>query len=65
MADKDKEHDNLEPKSPVPSDAELFAGNVQKDYTAQEIFAGDDSLYQTLTQTPQPGATPACPCSSR
>ena len=56
MADKDKEHDNLEPKSPVPSDAELFAGNVQKDYTAQEIFAGDDSLYQTLTQTPQPGA---------
>ena len=55
MADKDKEQNNLEPQASVPLDAELFAGDVQKNYTAQDIFAGDDSLYKALAQPAQSG----------
>ncbi len=54
MTDKDTEQNNLEPKDPVPSDAELFAGDVQNDYTAQDIFAGDDFLYKALSEPAQP-----------
>jgi len=50
MAHKDKKQNNVGSNSPVPSDAELFAGDVQNDYSAQDIFAGDDSLYRALAQ---------------
>ncbi|MCP4456258.1 MAG: hypothetical protein GY809_32775, partial [Planctomycetes bacterium] len=60
MADKGTEQSDLEPKAPLPSDAELFAGDVQNDYTAQDIFAGDDLLYKALAEPAQPGGeTPA------
>jgi tetratricopeptide (TPR) repeat protein len=49
MAEKDKQRGNLESKSPVPPDADLFDGPVQNDYSAQDIFAGDNALYESLT----------------
>ncbi|MCF7972282.1 MAG: tetratricopeptide repeat protein [Phycisphaerae bacterium] len=50
MTDKNEQPSSVEPKSPVPSDADLFDGPVQNDYSAQDIFAGDNSLYQLLTR---------------
>ncbi len=64
MADKDKERSNLEPGDPVPSDAELFAGDVQNDYTAQDIFAGDDCLYKALGEAVQPARETSAPLVS-
>lgn len=53
MADNDREQKNIESETPVPSDAELFAGDVQNEYSAQDIFAGDEALYQALATPTQ------------
>jgi len=60
MADNNEQKDNLEPEAQVPSDADLFAGSVQNEYTAQEIFAGDNALYQVLAKAESEG-TPSKP----
>ena len=47
------EHPADEEKTELPSDQELFAGQVTEDLSERQLFAGDEDFYKFLTKSAQ------------
>jgi len=55
----EKQKDNLEENtSEVPSDHELFAGEVHEELSEREAFAGDEDFYKRLADSTPDAAPP-------
>ena len=62
MAEEEKQKNPEENTSQIPSDSELFVGQVREQLSEQDIFAGDEDFYKSLaasatTSSAKPFAT--------